>query len=95
MFDLITEFIGTFIFLSVILATGEAIPIGIALATAIFFGGRISGGHFNPAVSTMMMANGKLNATQYVGYVVAQILGGLVALWFFNSASGQKMFRKK
>lgn len=86
MYALIAEFIGTFIFLSVILTTGEAFPIGLALATAIFFGGKISGGHFNPAVSTMMLVNRKLTVEKYVGYVVAQILGGLVALWFFKSA---------
>jgi len=39
------EFVGTFIFLSVILSSGEAFPIGLALATVIFFGGNISGGH--------------------------------------------------
>ena len=39
--QLLTEFIGTFIFLGVILTTGQAFPIGLALATAIFFGGDI------------------------------------------------------
>lgn len=86
MFNLLVEFIGTFIFLSVILTTGEAIPIGLALATAIFFGGKVSGGHFNPAVSTMMLMNRKLSVEQFVGYVIAQVLGGLVALWFFKAA---------
>ena len=86
MFDLITEFVGTFIFLSVILTTGEAVPIGLALAVVIFFGGKISGGHFNPAVSTMMLVNRKIGVEQYIGYVLAQILGGLVALWFVTFA---------
>lgn len=86
MFDLLVEFIGTFIFLSVILTTGEAIPIALALAAVIFFGGKVSGGHFNPAVSTMMLMNRKLSVEQFVGYVVAQVLGGLVALWFVKTA---------
>ena len=60
MIKYIVEFIGTFIFLSVILNTGEAIPIGIALAAVIFFGGKISGGHFNPAVSVAMTMAGKI-----------------------------------
>jgi hypothetical protein len=50
MIKYIIEFIGTFIFLSVIMMKPEAIPIGIALAAVIFFGG----GHYNPAVSVMM-----------------------------------------
>jgi aquaporin Z len=89
MFDLITEFIGTFIFLSVILASAQPIHIGLALAVAIMFGGKISGGHFNPAVSTMMLANRKITTVQFVGYVIAQILGGLVALMFFRSANAK------
>lgn len=84
MFKFVTEFIGTFIFLSVILTTGEAIPIGLALAVAIYFGGKVSGGHFNPAVSTMMLMNGKLTLERFAGYVIAQLLGGLVALWFIT-----------
>lgn len=76
----LVEFIGTFIFLSVILTSGEAIPIGIALITAILFGGKISGGNFNPAVSIMMHLKGTLNMTDLVGYIVAQVLGGVAAL---------------
>ena len=76
----LVEFIGTFIFLSVILTSGEAIPIGIALITAIYYGGKISGGNFNPAVSIMMHLKGSLNMTDMIGYIVAQVLGGVAAL---------------
>ena len=54
---LFVEFIGTFIFLSVILTTGDPFAIGLALAVVIYFGGKVSGGHFNPAVSVMMFLN--------------------------------------
>lgn len=89
MFDLITEFIGTFVFLSVILAVGQPIPIVVALLAAIYFGGSISGGHFNPAISTMMMVKGALSTEKYIGYVIAQILGGLVALLWWNSVGNK------
>ena len=59
--SLIVEFVGTFIFLAVILATGEALPIALALATVIYLGGSTSGGHFNPAVSTMFFLKGGLD----------------------------------
>ena len=59
--SLIVEFVGTFILLAVILATGEALPIAIALATVIYLGGATSGGHFNPAVSTMLFLKGDLD----------------------------------
>jgi len=87
MLNILTEFIGTFIFLSVILSTGQAVPIAIALAAVIYFGGNVSGGHFNPAVSTMILAKGGISVTTWVAYVVAQILGGLLALAWFKAYS--------
>jgi aquaporin Z len=86
---LATELIGTFVFLAVILAApGNPIAISLALLTAIYFGGQMSGGHFNPAVSAVMFANGKMNGLTSVAYVAAQITGGLLALaWWRLSAS--------
>lgn len=81
------EFIGTFLFLSIILKSGnfgnvQPFVIVSGLLAAILFGGSISGGHFNPAVSVMMhMKNGAEFGTQdMAGYIVAQVLGGLLAL---------------
>ena len=82
--SLIVEFVGTFIFLAVILATGEALPIALALATVIYLGGSTSGGHFNPAVSTMFFLKGDLDMMKLLGYVAAQVLGGAAALTFNN-----------
>ncbi len=93
MIKLFVEFIGTFIFLSVILnATAKNSPmapyaplaIGIALIAVIQFGGIISGGHFNPAVSVMMNLNNALSNSQLILYIIAQVLGGIAALYFFN-----------
>ena len=83
--QMLTEFIGTFIFLGVIISTGEAIPIGLALATSIFFGGKISGGHYNPAVSFMMYLNKAINIQQLFVYILAQVLGGTAVLFFLKS----------
>ena len=76
----LVEFLGTLFFLSVILITGDAISIGLALAIAILLGGKISGGNFNPAVSIMMAAAGKLDYKDLLPYILAQVSGGLVAL---------------
>lgn len=76
----IGEFIGTFIFLLVILAVGQPIPIVIGLLAAILAFGGVSGGHFNPAVSTMLLAKGDISVVTFLVYVVAQVLGGLAAL---------------
>ena len=76
----VVEFLGTLFFLYVILDTGQALAIGLALTVAIMVGGKISGGHFNPAVSVMMAAAGKLSMKDLLPYVVAQVAGGLAAL---------------
>ena len=76
----VVEFLGTLFFLYVILASGNPLAIGLALAVAIMVGGKISGGNFNPAVSVMMAAAGKLPKGDLLPYIVAQVAGGLAAL---------------
>lgn len=79
----IVEFIGTFVFLSVILSHGkDPWAIATALLTAIYFGGAISGGHFNPAVSFMMYLSKSIDMSKLLGYIVVQLLGGTAALYF-------------
>lgn len=76
----IVEFVGTFIFLSVILIQGQPIPTAVALLTAIYLGGKVSGGHFNPAVS-FMTALRDPNFQNLIPYVIAQLGGGAAAWW--------------
>jgi len=82
------EFMGTFmlVFLgtgTVTLAKGDTLTIGLAFGLAItvsaYAFGAISGGHFNPAVSTAMLINKRMSLSDFVGYVIAQILGAIVA----------------
>jgi aquaporin Z len=80
----LVEFLGTLFFLYVILATGNALAIGAALAIAILVGGAISGGNFNPAVSVMMVAAGKLPKNDLLPYILAQVAGGLAALELYK-----------
>lgn len=87
----IVEFIGTFIFLSVILSQGQAIPIAIALAAAIYFGGAISGGHFNPAVTFMDFIAGKSDLMNTGMYVGAQLLGALAAYYFHKNIISKRL----
>ncbi len=80
----LVEFLGTLFFLYVILATGNAVAIGAALAIAIMIGGNMSGGNYNPAVSIMMVAAGKLNSQDLIPYILAQVAGGLAALEIYK-----------
>jgi len=87
------EFIGTFVFLAVIITTVEShniyataqawLKIGLALSVAILAFGFISGGHFNPAVSVMFYADNRINFEDLIVYVVAQILGGITAYFYY------------
>jgi len=80
----LVEFLGTLFFVYIILATGNAIAIGAAMAIIVMVGGNISGGNFNPAVSVTMVAAGKLSSSELLPYILAQIGGGLVALELFK-----------
>ena len=81
---LLAEFLGTMFFLYVILATGDAVAIGLALMIVIFILGKVSCGNFNPAVSVMLAMAGKLSMKDLAPYIVAQILGGLAALELYK-----------
>lgn len=81
----LVEFIGTFFFLSVILFTGHPLAIGAALALAIYVGGKISGGNFNPAVTIMMAVANKMPRANAIPYIISQIVGGLAALQLYTT----------
>jgi aquaporin Z len=80
----LVEFLGTLFFVYIILATGNAVAIGAAMAIIVMVGGSISGGNFNPAVSVAMVAAGRLSSSELLPYIMAQIAGGLVALEMFK-----------
>ncbi|MEX0381627.1 MIP/aquaporin family protein [Leuconostoc sp. MS02] len=87
----IAEFLGTFIL--VFVGTGSvvysaattpspltiALAFGLALAVSIYAFGHISGGHFNPAVSLSMALQKRLTWIEFIGYVIAQLIGAIVA----------------
>lgn len=52
---------------------------GLGLLGAIAVAGHASGGHFNPAVTLAALFDGRVTWQSAIGYVVAQVIGGLVA----------------
>ena len=79
--NFVIEFLGTFaLLLSIVLSRGNPLVIGGTLALAILLGGKISGGHFNPAVSTAFLLNKKMKLNAYIPYIAAQLLGATVAV---------------
>lgn len=58
---------------------GVALGFGLTLLTMAYTIGHISGCHINPAVSFGLWASGRLPGSALVPYIVAQVLGGLIA----------------
>ena len=86
--QLLVEFVGTFIFLSVIINTTNVnkgdptnpLSIAVALLAAIYFGGRISGGHFNPAVTILFrLQDPTFTDGKVISYIMAQVAGAVAA----------------
>jgi len=58
---------------------GVALAFGLTVLTMAYAIGHISGCHLNPAVSIGLWAGGRFPAKELAGYIVAQVLGGIVA----------------
>lgn len=88
----IAEIIGTFVFLGVIInvihdktSVANWLKIGIALSISIVLFGGISGGNFNPAVSFMLFMNDQLTSSEFCTYVIAQLIGAILAYIYFKT----------
>ncbi len=58
---------------------GVAFAFGLTVLTMAFAIGHISGCHLNPAVSIGLWAGGRFQAKDLLPYIIAQVLGGIVA----------------
>jgi aquaporin Z len=58
---------------------------GLMVMGIILFSGRISGAHLNPAVSVAFSLRGDFPWRRVPGYIVAQLLGAVLASWFLQS----------
>ena len=105
---LLAEFLGTFWLVlggcgSAVLAaafpelgigfTGVSLAFGLTVLTGAYALGPVSGGHFNPAVTIGLWAGGRFPARQILQYVVAQVVGAIVAAGvLYIIASGKAGF---
>jgi len=72
---------------------GVSLAFGLTLLTMAYAIGHISGCHINPAVSFGLWAGGRFPGSQMVTYVVAQVLGAIIAGGFiYLIASGRDGF---
>lgn len=83
------EFIGAYFLLFVISAMtfynttplGLAFAVGFIIMVMVYATGHISGGHFNPAVTLSAILRGSLPKSEYLPYLIAQLLGGVLAVY--------------
>ena len=72
---------------------GVALAFGLTVLTMAYAIGHISGCHLNPAVTVGLWAGGRSPASTVLPYIVAQVLGGIVAGGvLYVIASGQAGF---
>src|SRR6202167_2269601 len=105
---LAAEFIGTFWLVlggcgSAVLAAGfphvgigllgVSLAFGLTVVTMAYAIGHVSGCHLNPAVTVGLAAGGRLPAGEIIPYIIAQVIGAIVAaLLLYSIAKGAPGF---
>jgi len=87
----LVNFLGSIFYVYVVLATGNPIAIGAALALFGLLAKNIHGSSVNPSVTITMAAAGKLTNTEIIPLCISQILGGLVALELYKRIQIEKI----
>lgn len=60
---------------------GNTLATGAMLFVLITMLGPVSGAHFNPAVTLIMRLRGEVTSVEGMGYVAAQVAGGILGVW--------------
>ena len=95
---LVVEFVGMFLFVFTVgMATNKAgagalapLAIGSVLMVMVFAGGHVSGGHFNPAVSTAVFLRRRMAASEFATYVVTQLVAAVLAGFVVRYVGGRE-----
>ena len=78
---LLAELAGGFILTTCLLNSGgNAFIAALTVMILVMALSRLSGAHFNPAVTMAMWATRQLSSLKAAGYIVAQLLGAMLAL---------------
>ncbi len=95
-------FVLVFVGLGTVLAAGGQQPVGnlgiglafgLALLAASYAYARVSGGHFNPAVTIGAAVAGRIAPAEIIRYIAAQLVGGIIAtLLLYVIATGRAGF---
>ena len=100
----LSEYLGTTYLLMIVVGSGimgqslsdndsitllaNTIATGAGLIVLIWMFGKISGAHFNPAVSVVMFANGELSSRNFILYGLLQVSGAISGTLLANYMFG-------
>ena len=68
---------------------GINVVFGLAIAIGIYAFGKVSGGHFNPAITIALWSVRKFPSKDVVPYIIAQLIGATIASLLFALCIGQ------
>ena len=91
----LTEFVGTFLLvltigLTVVQEVAAApLAIGAVLAALVYMGVHISGAHYNPAISIVILLRGRLDRRDLLPYIAVQIAGAAAAAVIVRLVTGR------
>lgn len=66
----------------------QVVAPGLMVMAVIYFMGTVSGAHLNPAVTLAFAIRRNFSWIRVPGYMAAQLLGGLAAVWFLRALFG-------
>lgn len=72
---------------------GNTLATGAVLVVLISSFGGISGAHFNPAVTLVMLLLREIEKRAAAGYVVAQVAGGVIGTWLAHAMFALPIFQ--
>ncbi len=95
---LVAELVGTFTLIFIGAGAGQlsnslvavAFAHGLVVLAFAFSYGHISGTHINPAVTIGLLAGGKIKAGDAVGYIICQLIGGILGASALVFVAGER-----
>lgn len=84
----VIELLGTFFVVLAVSLTENPIAIGFMYLSMLYFGARVSGAHYNPAITQALWLRGKFPTHLLMPYVGAQFIGALLAIALEYHLSG-------
>lgn len=92
MHSYIMEAAGTFFLVLVFGFTGDPLAIGLSLMALLYVGVRVSGAHYNPAVTIAFFLKKRINTAQLLGYISSQLLGAFLGAFVIYLLAGSVFY---